>query len=114
MPNLVENEGKPIDINAESNENLDDADRNGLTCWKQAYRRDYAECTEGNGKGVGSIVSDLIWSVLKTEEQAEMCFAQCKDDFTADGPVCWSPCPADTIECGALCLPSGLSCNAEF
>ena len=38
----------------------------------------------------------------------------CVRNATCDeihNPVCWTNCPANTIECGAMCLPSSHNCH---
>jgi len=58
-------------------------------CWKDTSTR-----------GVGTIPTGC--PAVK-ENQAGLCYPQCKGGMTGVGPVCWSSCPAGYIDMGAIC-----------
>ena len=68
----------------------------GVSCQKKSY-----------GRGVG----DPLGCKKDEEENAALCYPFCKSGFHGNGPVCWENCPADTFECGALCVDEKGGCT---
>lgn len=73
------------------------------SCWLKSH-----------GRGFGSIPKGLFSKNKSCAEGKEMsgglCYDKCAQG-TGVGPVCWGSCPAQTKQCGVLCLLEGESCT---
>ncbi|CAB9516456.1 expressed unknown protein [Seminavis robusta] len=48
------------------------------------------------------------------DEDAGLCYKQCKKKFNAVGPVCWQKCDKDQVDCGFGCANSAGTCVNEI
>jgi len=71
----------------------------GVSCQKQSY-----------GRGTGS---PMICGNGK-EEDAALCYDECKPGYDGVGPVCCGTCPNGMYQCGALCLPAESDCTVDM
>ena len=69
----------------------------GISCEKHAY-----------GRGVGA---SRLGCADDKENDAALCYVQCKDDYYGVGPVCWQNCSSDiSHNCGVMCSTDSESC----
>jgi hypothetical protein len=68
----------------------------GVSCQKDSYGR-------GAGYPLGCPKGD--------EENAALCYPECRAGFHGNGPVCWENCPDGMSECGALCVYEESTCT---
>jgi len=71
----------------------------GVSCQKQSY-----------GRGVGK----PLVCTADQDENAGLCYKQCKAGYSGDGPICWGSCPSGMYQCGALCVPAGIDCTNDM
>ena len=70
-------------------------------CWKDSY-----------GRGVGTIPTGCTGG---KNNQAGLCYDNCKAGYSAVGPVCWSGCPPGYIDHGAIChIDKALTVSPEW
>jgi len=43
-----------------------------------------------------------------------LCYNKCNDGFYGIGGVCWGDCPADTQQCGIICLGPTEDCTERI
>ena len=84
----------------------------GDTCWKIAIGKEKLDECKEHVTGANSSISNLLWSVLGTEEVDDnsLCYGSCPNGFEGDGPICWKTCPTGTFECGPLCQTPDQPC----
>lgn len=70
----------------------------GVSCQKNSYGR-------GAGVPLGCSADE--------DYDAGLCYPKCNKGFQGIGPVCWSLCPKDMHDCGALCTPTADKCTGE-
>lgn len=68
----------------------------GISCQKNSY-----------GRGVGT----PLGCGHGEENNASLCYPNCRQGFDGNGPICWEKCPSGTIECGALCVLYESTCT---
>jgi hypothetical protein len=68
----------------------------GVSCAKRSY-----------GRGVGKPVSTCPGD---QDEDAWLCYPQCRSGFHGVGPVCWQDCPSGRTDCGVGCATSKTKC----
>ena len=60
------------------------------------------------GRGVG----EVLGCSAEEEEDAALCYDECKPGYYGVGPVCWQNCPAEeSLDGGALCCDNKDTCK---
>lgn len=75
----------------------------GCTCRKDAH----IFAKSSYGRGVGSPMT----CAAGKQEQAGLCYDQCRTAYDGVGPVCWAKCGGDyPFDCGAACATDAQAC----
>ena len=81
----------------------------GALCRKDGSIETVAKKSYGRGVGTPLVCAD------DEDEDAALCYTQCRAGFAGNGPVCWVRCPtSDPTNGGALCCRNATVCTDKI